>query len=76
MSRAADAWTALEAAVRADPPLRRLFGLEPDRAARLTFEACGLALDLSKQPWSAASFARNSAASRPKIRTSSAAYSS
>ncbi|MFM8376368.1 MAG: glucose-6-phosphate isomerase, partial [Phenylobacterium sp.] len=57
MSDAGQAWTALEAAVRADPPLRRLFGLEPDRAPRLTFEACGLVLDLSKQPWSAASFA-------------------
>ncbi|MCA6250487.1 MAG: glucose-6-phosphate isomerase, partial [Phenylobacterium sp.] len=57
MSRAADAWAPLEAAVRADPPLRRLFELEPDRATRLTFEACSLTLDLSKQPWSAASFA-------------------
>jgi glucose-6-phosphate isomerase len=58
MTDAGDAWAALEAAVRADPSLRRLFELEPDRAARLTFEACGLVLDLSKQPWSAAGFAR------------------
>jgi len=58
MTDAEDAWAALEAAVRADPSLRRLFELEPDRAARLTFEACGLVLDLSKQPWSAAGFAR------------------
>ena len=57
MTDAGDAWAPLEAAVRADPPLRRLFELEPDRATRLTFEACSLTLDLSKQPWSAASFA-------------------
>ena len=58
MTDAGDAWAPFEAAVRADPPLRRLFELEPDRATRLTFEACSLTLDLSKQPWSAASFAR------------------
>lgn len=55
MSRAA-AWAALEASVRADPPLRRLFEVEPDRIEQLTFEACGLVADLSKQPWSAGSF--------------------
>ena len=53
-----DPWEVLATAAAADPPLRRLFGLEPDRVGALTFEACGLALDLSKQPWSAASFAR------------------
>ncbi|MCA6241003.1 MAG: glucose-6-phosphate isomerase, partial [Phenylobacterium sp.] len=51
-------WEALSQAAVADPPLRRLFELEPGRVRTLTFEACGLHLDLSKQPWSEASFAR------------------
>ncbi|MBI1405227.1 MAG: glucose-6-phosphate isomerase [Caulobacter sp.] len=48
------AWTALKAAARADrqTPIRALFEAEPDRLDGLTFEACGLRLDLSKQPWS------------------------
>jgi glucose-6-phosphate isomerase len=50
------AWRRLgEEAKRADG--RRivdLFAAEPDRLARLTLEAAGLYLDLSKQPWSAA----------------------
>ena len=53
-----DPWEALAGSAATDPPLRRLFDIEPDRVRGLTFEACGLALDLSKQPWSQASFAR------------------
>jgi len=53
------AWTALEAAARADARRRivGLFDAEPDRLAALTMDAAGLALDLSKQPWSRAGFA-------------------
>ena len=58
MSAPEAAWAALEAAVGSAPSLRRLFADEPDRPSRLTFEACGLVLDLSKQPWSAEGFAR------------------
>jgi glucose-6-phosphate isomerase len=48
------AWTALKAAAKADGArrIRDLFDAEPDRLAGLTFEAAGLILDLSKQPWS------------------------
>ncbi|MBX3480873.1 MAG: glucose-6-phosphate isomerase [Caulobacter sp.] len=48
------AWTALKTAARTDSqtPIRALFDAEPDRLEGLTFEACGLRLDLSKQPWS------------------------
>jgi glucose-6-phosphate isomerase len=53
-----DPWEVLAGSAAADPPLRRLFDIEPDRVRGLTFEACGLTLDLSKQPWSQASFAR------------------
>ena len=50
------AWAALEAAALADGARRvdGFFETEPDRLARLTFQAAGLTLDLSKQPWSAA----------------------
>jgi glucose-6-phosphate isomerase len=52
------AWAALEAAARADGARRivGLFDAEPDRLARLTLEAAGLFLDLSKQPWSRTGF--------------------
>src|SRR5580693_2784324 len=52
------AWTALEAAARADAKGRivDLFGAEPDRLPRLNLEAAGLFLDLSKHPWSRAGF--------------------
>ena len=50
------AWTALKTAARADAQgrIRHLFDAEPDRLEGLTFEAAGLMLDLSKQPWSRA----------------------
>ncbi|MDP2259188.1 MAG: glucose-6-phosphate isomerase [Caulobacter sp.] len=56
MTDLAAAWTALEAAARTDSATRivDLFAAEPDRLARLSVEAAGLTLDLSKQPWSAA----------------------
>ncbi len=38
-------------------PTLELFGDEPDRVERLTVEAAGLRVDLSKQPWSAAALA-------------------
>ncbi|HEY3815274.1 MAG TPA: glucose-6-phosphate isomerase [Caulobacteraceae bacterium] len=46
------AWTALKAAAEGGAPIAALFGREPNRLNRLTVEACGLTLDLSKQPWS------------------------
>ena len=53
------AWTAFETAARKDGATRivDLFAAEPDRLDRLVVEACGLRLDLSKQPWSAAGLA-------------------
>jgi glucose-6-phosphate isomerase len=59
MTDLAAAWTALEAAARTDARGRiaDLFAAEPDRLARLSLEAAGLSIDLSKQPWSAAGFA-------------------
>ena len=47
------AWAALQAAARADAAHRieSLFAAEPDRLDRMTVEAAGLFLDLSKQPW-------------------------
>ena len=53
------AWTALEAAARKDAQTRiaDLFTAEPDRLERMVVEACGLRLDLSKQPWSKAGLA-------------------
>ncbi|MFI4936436.1 MAG: glucose-6-phosphate isomerase [Caulobacterales bacterium] len=58
MTDLAAAWTALEAAARADGArwIASLFDAEPDRLGRLTLEAAGLFLDLSKQPWSRAGF--------------------
>jgi glucose-6-phosphate isomerase len=50
------AWGRLEAAA-AEAKTRRidsLFAKEPERLARLTLQAAGLELDLSKQPWSLA----------------------
>ena len=51
-----DAWTALKAAAEARAPIARLFADEPDRLSRLTVEAAGLTLDLSKQAWSLEGF--------------------
>jgi len=58
MTDTAAAWTALEAAAKADARTRivDLFAAEPDRLSRLTVEAAGLSVDLSKQPWSKAGF--------------------
>ncbi|HEX3918562.1 MAG TPA: glucose-6-phosphate isomerase [Caulobacteraceae bacterium] len=58
MSSTDEAWVALEAAAKADgaKPIKGLFDAEPDRLTTLTLEAAGLSLDLSKQPWSRASF--------------------
>jgi glucose-6-phosphate isomerase len=52
------AWDAFEGAARTDAEGRivDLFAAEPDRLERLTVNAAGLSLDLSKQPWSRASF--------------------
>ena len=54
MSELDAAWAALNAAaVRARARrIVSLFDAEPDRLDRLTVEAAGLRLDLSKQPWS------------------------
>ncbi|MDP1738584.1 MAG: glucose-6-phosphate isomerase [Caulobacter sp.] len=59
MTNPAAAWTVLEAAARKDAQTRivDLFTAEPDRLERLVVEACGLRLDLSKQPWSRAGLA-------------------
>ncbi len=48
------AWTALEAAAKADGAgrIEDFIAAEPDRLAKLTVETCGLTLDLSKQAWS------------------------
>ena len=56
MTDKAAAWTALEAAARADGAgrIEARFTAEPDRLERLTLEAAGLSIDLSKQPWSRA----------------------
>jgi glucose-6-phosphate isomerase len=50
------AWGALQAQAKADAGGRiaALFGAEPDRLERLTLDAAGLFLDLSKHPWSRA----------------------
>jgi glucose-6-phosphate isomerase len=52
------AWAALTTAARAAAQTRLadLFAAEPDRLGRLTLEAAGLHLDLSKQGWDAAAF--------------------
>ncbi|MDP1630717.1 MAG: glucose-6-phosphate isomerase [Caulobacter sp.] len=59
MTQPAAAWTALEAAARKDGATRIVdhFKAEPDRLERLVVDACGLRLDLSKQPWSRAGLA-------------------
>jgi glucose-6-phosphate isomerase len=57
MADADPAWARLEAAARARGRIERLFEAEPDRLERLTLEAGGLYLDLSKQPWSREGFA-------------------
>ncbi|MCR5873510.1 glucose-6-phosphate isomerase [Phenylobacterium sp. J426] len=50
------AWRALSASAEASAarPIAGLFDSEPDRLQRLTLEAAGLVLDLSKQSWNAA----------------------
>jgi glucose-6-phosphate isomerase len=52
------AWTAVRDAAGADRSKRiaDLYAAEPDRLARLTLEAAGVFLDLSKQPWSRAGY--------------------
>ena len=54
MTDADIAWRALSAAADAAAAraIAELFDAEPGRAERLTLEAAGLVLDLSKQPWS------------------------
>ena len=56
MGASAEAWTAFESAARSAKGRRiaGLFAAEPDRLGRLTLDAAGLYLDLSKQPWSLA----------------------
>ncbi len=49
-----DAWQRLETTAADLPPITALFAAEPDRLTRLSLDAGGLKLDLSKQPWSAA----------------------
>ncbi len=50
------AWAAFDRAADAarDRRIVDLFAQEPDRLSRLTLDAAGLSLDLSKQPWSLA----------------------
>ncbi len=50
------AWSALEAAAKTDGAARidGFLASEPDRLSRLTVEACGLTVDLTKQAWSQA----------------------
>ena len=59
MSELDAAWAALSAAAERARVRRiaTLFDAEPGRLARLTVEAAGLTLDLSKQPWSLADLA-------------------
>jgi glucose-6-phosphate isomerase len=58
MSRLDTAWTTLAAAAQADRAVRieDRFAAEPDRLSRLSVDAAGLSLDLSKQAWSLAGF--------------------
>jgi glucose-6-phosphate isomerase len=53
------AWKAFRRAAETDAKTRIVdwFGREPDRLERMTLEAAGLTLDLSKQPWSQAGLA-------------------
>ncbi|MFN3520913.1 MAG: glucose-6-phosphate isomerase [Phenylobacterium sp.] len=50
------AWSRLEAAAKGAEgrSIAGLFEAEPDRVPSMSFEAAGLHIDLSKQPWSAA----------------------
>lgn len=52
------AWTELEAVARRDADARILdqFAADPDRLLRMTVDAAGLHLDLSKQSWTRAGF--------------------
>ena len=52
------AWTELEAVARRDAEARisDQFAADPDRLSRLTVDAAGLHLDLSKQSWTRAGF--------------------
>ncbi|WP_333611750.1 glucose-6-phosphate isomerase [Brevundimonas bullata] len=52
------AWTELEAVARRDADARILdqFAADPDRLSRMTVDAAGLHLDLSKQSWTRAGF--------------------
>ncbi len=54
----ADAWTALDAAAARDGQARIVdqFAADPERLSRMTVEAAGLFLDLSKQSWTRAAF--------------------
>jgi glucose-6-phosphate isomerase len=56
MSDLSDAWAALKADAEAarGRSIVSLYTAEPDRLDRLTLEAAGLTVDLSKQPWSLA----------------------
>ena len=59
MTAQVEAWRALEAAAEQDRARRLvdLFRDEPDRLQRLTLDAAGLHLDLSKQAWGRQGFA-------------------
>ncbi|MBQ6641276.1 MAG: hypothetical protein IJH84_09610, partial [Saccharopolyspora sp.] len=56
MAELAAAWSRLDAAARETEAIRiqDCFAAEPDRLARMTLDAAGLFLDLSKQAWTAA----------------------
>ncbi|MCI3181480.1 glucose-6-phosphate isomerase [Caulobacter sp. CCUG 60055] len=56
MAELAAAWSRLDAAARETEAIRiqDCFTAEPDRLARMTLDAAGLFLDLSKQAWTAA----------------------
>ena len=75
MPLAKAAWDALLAAAKVAKTrhIAGLFAAEPARLSRLTLEAAGLVLDLSKQPWSLAdvdlSLALAAAANVPGART-------
>ena len=55
MSDLTAAWTAFDraAASAAQTRIVDMFGVEPDRLARMTVDAAGVTLDLSKQAWTA-----------------------
>src|SRR5260221_11083623 len=58
MADVEEVWREFEAPAGADGarPIASLFDAEPDRLHRLSFDAAGLHLDLSKHAWSAAGF--------------------